>query len=444
MATSIIVVGAGMAGLSAALSLQRAGRRVTVLEARDRVGGRVRTFRNFSSEQHAEAGGEFIEGHHQRLRALAAEFGLALDRVRTSWSEADDFVAFDGRAGWERDAAVWGTDLAREMEAVWAALARLAEHVPDPAAPQTAPEAAALDQRTAADWIAEQPVSPFAKLYFESRIRAEYTAEARDFSLLDLARNAALYYRDPGAERVAFRIRGGNDLLPRAIAAALPEVRLNTPVTAVRNLAHRVEIVCADETLRADYAVLAIPLTVARRLTFDPPLPPAHRAMVDGVHYGSVTKVCVQFRERWWLARSWRGHLMNDAPLACTWEPTGEQAGERGILTVYTGGDPGAAFAHLTDADRIAAAIEALEGLFPGAKELVERAETVAWPNEPYSAGAYAAFAPGDLTRHWATLFAPAGRLYFAGEHAAILQGYMEGAVESGQRVANEILMTED
>ncbi|MGQ0601785.1 MAG: flavin monoamine oxidase family protein, partial [Anaerolineales bacterium] len=240
MATSqTIIIGAGMAGLSAALQLHRAGRHVTVLEARDRVGGRVRTFRNFSGEQHAEAGGEFIEDHHHRMRALADEFGLLLDRVHTSWDDENDFVAFEGRAGWERDEAVWGIDLAREMASVWEALARLADRVPDPGAPHTALEAASLDQHSAADWIAAQPVSRFAKLGFETRIRAEYTTEARNFSLLDLARNAALYYHDPNATRTAYRIRGGNDLLPRAIAAALPDVRLNAPATRIHNLADR-------------------------------------------------------------------------------------------------------------------------------------------------------------------------------------------------------------
>jgi monoamine oxidase len=440
MPNSVIIIGAGMAGLSAALHLHRAGWRVSELEARGRVGGRVYTFRNFSSGQHAEAGGEFIEHFHHRLRGLADEFGLVLERVRTSWDEPDTFAAFEGRAGRERDEAIWGTDLAREMEAMWAALARLAAHVPDPGRPHAAPEAAVLDQRSAAAWIAEQPVPRLAKLYFQARLRSEYTVEAQNFSLLDLARNAALLYSDPEAERMAYRIRGGNDLLPRAIAAALPEVHLNTPVTQINVTGSAVTVSHADGALTADYAVLAIPLTVARHLTFDPPLPPAHRAMMDGLSYGAVTKVCIQYRRRWWQARGWRGHMLNDAPLVCTWEPTTEQDGERGILTVYTGGAPGAAFVRLSEADRIAAAVDALEKLFPGSKEMVERAETIAWPTEPHTLGAYAAFAPGDITRHWQTLFTPADRLYFAGEHAAVYQGYMEGAVESGQRVANELL----
>jgi monoamine oxidase len=322
--------------------------------------------------------------------------------------------------------------------------------VSDPARPSQAPGAAALDAQSAADWLRSLDVHPFARLSFESQIRAEYTVEASQFSLLDLARNASLYYRDPGRQWTTYRIQGGNDLLPRAMAAALPPstVRLNAPAIRVGATADAVSVSyragMGEASISSGYAILAIPLTTARLLQFDPPLPPAHQAMVQGVSYGSVTKVLIQYQRRWWREKRWNGHLMNDDPLACTWEPTGEQAGERGLLTVYTGGEPGAAFARLSDAERIIAAVAALDRLFPGTRSLVEHAETIAWPNEPYTRGAYMALAPGEVGRFWDTLFAPAGRLYFAGEHAAVCQGYMEGAVESGQRVARELLALGD
>jgi monoamine oxidase len=443
MTRTVIVIGAGLAGLSAALDLHRAGCRVIVLEARDRVGGRCYTFRGFAEGQHAEAGGEFIDEGHVRMQALAREFGLSLDLVGSRWDQAG-WLVLEGRSGWENDASVWGVDVYAEATKIWRAVTALGRRVPDPADPLAAPEAAALDRQTVADWVQTLNAPHFARLAYEAQVRAEYTIESHRFSLLDLARNSALYYQTEAGRGQTYRIRGGNDRLPHALAAALPDVRLNAPVVRVTNLADEVVITYhangSERTVTGDFAVLAIPLTVARRLAFDPPLPEPHAGMVQCLQYGAVTKVCLRYRRRWWRERVWNGQLMNDTPLACTWEPTSEQTGDGGILTVYTGGDPGAALSRLSDSERVATVAAELERLFPEARGLLESAQTIAWPNEPYTLGAYAAYAPGDLTKYWQALFRPAGRLYFAGEHASVYQGYMEGAVESGQRVAREII----
>jgi monoamine oxidase len=107
---------------------------------------------------------------------------------------------------------------------------------------------------------------------------------------------------------------------------------------------------------------------------------------------------------------------------------------------VYTGGAPAQVFSGLGDAERITVAIDEIEKHFPGTRKLVLGAETKAWNNDPNIRASYLAYHPQDITKHWDALFAPAGRLYFAGEHVTVIQGYMEGAVESGQRVAHEIM----
>jgi len=123
-----------------------------------------------------------------------------------------------------------------------------------------------------------------------------------------------------------------------------------------------------------------------------------------------------------------------------TWHATSHFEHERGIITAYTGGAPGVTLSALSDEERIDVAVSEIERLFPGSSGLVENVSTVAWINEPFTRASYMALAPGEVLQHWKTLFEPAGRLFFAGEHATPIQGFMEGAVESGQRAAATIL----
>jgi monoamine oxidase len=440
---TVSVIGAGLAGLSAAFELQRAGWEATVLEARDRVGGRVHSLRCFSDGLVAEGGGEYIEENHTRMVAIARQFNLQLAPSGSWQSQDGDWAAFDGKAGPISDPRIWGTDLLCGIEACWRALSGLGRFVPDPNQPQTSTEAARLDSQSVADWIGSLDVHPLAKRYFVSHIRSEYTTEPERFSLLDLARNAAMYYtkfdRPP-----SLRVMGGNDQIPRALADALPDVRLNAPVTSIRLTPDGVTVTCkqADShlTLDADFAILAIPLTTARLIDFGGSLPPTHQSMVDEVSYGAVTKVMIEYRKRFWIERGWNGRLATDAPIVYTWHATSHFEHERGILTAYTGGENARVLSALSDEERIRMAVDEVERLFPGSSDLIENTATVAWSNEPYTRGSYMALAPGQVTTHWKALLEPLERLVFAGEHATPIQGYMEGAVESGQRAARTIL----
>ena len=442
---TVTVIGAGLAGLSAAYELQRAGWNMVVLEARDRVGGRVYSLRNFSNGLVAEGGGEFIEETHTRMLAYAHQFDLQLGRAGTWQGQDEDWGAFDGKAGPLSDAGIWGADLQEEVEKIWIALAELGELVPDPRQPQEARNAALIDRRSTAEWIHSLHVHPLAKQNFIQHIRSEYTCEPERHSLLDLARNASMYYSTID-RNTNYRVVGGNDLIPRALAKTLSDVRLNAPVTSLSVLPDEVKVTYKQgdsySTISSAFAILAIPLTTARRIEFNPPLPDAHRSMVNELSYGTVTKVLIEYRKRFWKERGWNGRLVTDTPIVLTWHATSHLAHEHGILTVYTGGAPGAKLAALTDEERTRLAVAEVEKVFPGSSDLIECTETVAWPNEPYTGASYAAFAPGEVTAHWKTLFEPAGRLFFAGEHATPIQGFMEGAVESGQRAAGTILAT--
>ena len=440
---TVTVIGAGLAGLSAAYDLHKAGWQVTVLEARERVGGRVFSVRSFSNGLVAEGGGEFIEDSHTRMLSYARQFNLQLGRVG-SWQKQDgDWGSFDGRSGPLSDGKIWGTDFHAEIEKVWDAVSQLGKYILDPNQPQASRDAQRLDSQSVADWIHSLEAHPLAKNYFIQHIRSEYTAEPKCFSLLDLARNSAMYYSTP-ERRTNWRVIGGNDLIPRTLADALPDVRLKAAVQAIRIQADEVAVTYkqndSHQTIQSDFAVLAIPLTTARLIEFNPPLPSAHQRMVDEVSYGAVTKVMIEYSKRFWNDMGWNGRLTTDSPIVITWFATSHLQDEGGIITVYTGGAPGERLAALSDAERTRLAVTEIENHFPVSSDLIEHTATIAWPNEPFTRGSYMALAPGQVTAHWRTLFEPAGRLFFAGEHASPIQGFMEGAVESGQRVAASII----
>jgi len=440
---TVTIIGAGMAGLSAAYDLHRAGWKVTVLEARDRVGGRVYSLRSFSNGLVAEGGGEYIDDAHTRMLAFAKEFNLSLGRVGSLQGQDGDWGSFEGKHGHMNDEKLWGTNLPAEIERVWGEIAELGKMVEDPNQPQASKEAERLDRQSAGDWLNALDAHPLVKKYFVQQIRAEYTAEPERFSLLDLARNSAMYYST--MERMPnSRVIGGNDLIARAIANLLPDVRLNSPVTSVRVTPDGVAVTYQQGdshlTIDSSFAILAIPLTTARLIEFNPPLPSAHQRMVNEISYGAVTKVLIEYRKRFWDEIGWNGRLATDAPIGYTWDATSHIKSECGIITAYTGGDNAVMLSALSDDERIRFAVAEIEKVFPGSSNLIENTATVAWLNEPYTRASYMALAPGEVTTHWKTLFEPAGRLFFAGEHATPIQGYMEGAVESGQRAAATII----
>ncbi len=440
---TVTIIGAGLAGLSAAYELHRAGWNVTVLEARSRVGGRAYSIRSFVHGQVAEGGGEFIEESHTRMIALANEFNLKLGRVGSWQGQKEDWGSFGGKAGPVMDSNIWGTNLQAEVDRVWMALSELGTLVSDPYQPQAAREAARLDRQSALDWIRTLDVHPLAKSHFLQHIRAEYTAEPERFSLLDLARNSAMYYR-MGHFHQNYRVIGGNDLIPCALADTLPDVRLNSPVISIRLLPEEVAVTYqqgeSNRTISSAFAILAVPLTTARSIDFHSSLPSAYQQMVNEVSYGAVTKVLIQYRNRFWEERGWNGRLTTDTRIGMTWHATSHVDSEDGIITVYTGGEPAAKLSALPDEERIQLAVAEIEKLFPGSSQQIEHTATIAWSNEKFTRGSYMALAPGQVTAHWEALMTPAGRLFFAGEHATAIQGYMEGAVESGQRAARTIL----
>ncbi len=180
--------------------------------------------------------------------------------------------------------------------------------------------------------------------------------------------------------------------------------------------------------------VLACSLVPLRGVRFDPPLPSHCSAPIDELGYGTVTKTAIQFTERQWPG----GYATTEGVSQRLYEPTVDQSGSAGVLMSYAGGDGGRALATMAEAERISlieSDVRAVHGIVAGSTGSFSRA----WSNEPRYGGSYAVYRPGQVTAFWEVLRRPFGRIWLCGEHVATWTGYLEGAVESGQRVADEI-----
>jgi monoamine oxidase len=423
-----VIVGAGLAGLSAAYELHRKGWDVVVLEASNRVGGRVKTVRApFTEHQHAEAGGEYVNDAHYAIRDYARRFGIALEDTYDSSNDGYDAVYLRRRR--MREEAVETPSVRDEMSAYADAMDALGDPI-DPADAPAAPRAAELDRRSVGDLFDDLGLSPDARFLLDQDIRDDYLVEPSDLSLLFHAAEWELPGTPAGAER--YRLRGGNDRLPRALANTLPpgSLLLNQPVVAIaQNGAGVRATTAAALTVAADALVLAAPLPALRTVTFDPGLPDALQKAIADVQYGLAAKTLLQYEARLWRAGDWSGSAFSDLPASTYWEATDGQPGKAGIMLAYTAAGDGVKAAALGDKARVAEAARDAEQIFPAMKGGLRHGVT--------NTCGYLAYAPGQVLPFWNALRAPVDRIVLAGEHTDLWAGYMNGAIRSGQRAAN-------
>lgn len=442
----VAVIGGGLAGLGAAVTLARAGVAVAVFEAADRVGGRVLTLRApFDDGLYAEAGGEFVDGAHRHVHEFLAMYGLALLPIPDGGRLfLLDGTVRRGAALADLDAEAAGDDARIEREA-----ARLAARVDDTARPWlSAPD---LDDRSVGGWLDGLALGRTARVFQHLWRTVDYGAPPDHLSLLQYARDERLWKLAPAL--ASGRVRGGMDRLPRAMAAELgPAVVLGATVRAVRQDPDGVALnvtatersvaasTTAPATVRARRVVLAVPPPALGRIAFDPPWPEARRAALLGLPMTRVTKVLLQVRRRFWEDHGGNGRAFTDGLVQATYETTAGQPGDRAVLTVYTADRAAARLAAMSDGELRAACLADLDRLYPGCGREIERVEAVAWDAARPLGGAYSYFRPGDVRRFGPWLDGPIGRVHLAGEHTDQWQATMNGALASGVRAAQEIL----
>ena len=459
----VAIVGGGIAGLTAALTLQDAGLSSTVYEASSRLGGRMHSdTTSLANGQVTEHYGELIDSTHKTILGLAKRFKIAVDDVGGAEpNKSTETYSFFGRYYTRDQANV-------DFNAVYSALKKDLNAAGYPTRYNAFTTAGQqLDLTSLYDWIESRVPgghgSPMGQL-LDVAYNIEYGAETTDQSSLNLIYLLA-YQPIPGNFRMfgrsdeRYHLRGGNEQLPRAIANALPasSLRTGTSLTAIARRSDGTydldfKTRTGTLTVNAEHVILALPFAVLRSLDYSRAGFNDHkRAAIEQLGYGTNAKLHLQFASRLWNQTGpWgigNGASYADTGYQCTWENTRAQAGATGILVDFTGGTIGASFSGDRTNQKVVDAyartfLSQIEPVFPGLTAEWNGRATLDNPfYNPYLRGSYSYYRVGQYTLFGGAEGEASDRCHFAGEHCSgDFQGYMEGGAREGARAAEEIL----
>ena len=417
-AYSCIIIGAGLSGLAAANALK--GWDVTVLEARPRIGGRVFSY-NFKENPDlvCELGGEWVGASHERMQALCHDFKIPLQDHRfEAWLMQDGVVKRPGQ---------W--DFSPAAKAAFEKLREAYKHYTDA-------DRKRLDQIDS--WTKLKEIG-FSEEDLLLRDLQDSTDFGETIRMMSAYGAAAEYVESSPANEMDFKMTGGNSRLINAMATQLGDARIHTGMAVERIVQRggRVTVTAGGRDFTADACICTAPARVLNKIVFDPPLPAAHRAAAEKLQYARIVKNQVLFNERFWGPEDFS--LVSDVTSHYYFHSTKDQPGKQGILCSYAIGEKADVLASQNSRRRSEIITRDLLPFNRHAPDLAANIQSMAWQRDPYTQGAYAFYRPGQWFTLRPILQQPHGKVLFAGEHLAEWQGFMEGAVVTGEAAAQAL-----
>jgi len=445
----VAVVGAGLAGLAAAHDLVEAGFDVQLAEQSERAGGRIKTLRNvFDDGAWVDVGGQTSGPGYANFFYFSTLFELEFEPQSVFRGRPEVILDLEGKrytaSELREDPDRWPLALTSDERPL--APMRLLSHYLKPIAEQIgsvervlAPEFAHYDEMSLKQLLESAGASEPALKLIEHTLNYN---SLDSVSALSALRDAVRALFASGGQ--ALNLKNGNQTLTDAFAARLGDrVRYRCALQAVEQDRNGVtlqfETQAGREVWEAEAVVLAMPFTALRKVRFAPGLPATRQQIVDELPYTQVVQTYVQLSRRFWSNEDNVLAVYSDGPLERLFNASSRMSGERGLLVNWINGAGTAAMQKLDAEERVEFAVRELEKIWPESRKLVEKTYSNDW-GKSYAEGAYAHYAPGQMTRYAADIPRTVGRLHFAGEHTELVAPGMEGALTSGRRAAREIV----
>ena len=435
----VVIIGAGLAGLSAAYELQQAGHDVTILEAQSRVGGRVSTLRGyFADGLYAELGATFISDVHDLTIKYSKLFGLELLPANNN---LPSIYYLRGKRYKNQGAVDWQLNLTAEekklgLDGLWGKyISPVVGEMGNPASADWSDAAfRKYNEMTIAEFLRKRGASADAV----ALMMLGYDANFGD--AFQLLRDYALHQNQKGE----FSIKGGNDQLPKAFAAKLSDkILYGCPVVKIEYDLKQARVTFlqggAMQTMSADKLVCAIPFTLLRRIEIAPKFSTEKQLAIEQMKYLSVSRVFLQARKRFWIDKGLSGVAATDLPSMKLRHTTLIQSGKRGILNSYNEGENSRRITAMNESERLSSTLDDIEKIYPGMRENYEGGISKCWDEDPWVRGAISVYDVGEMKSFIPFIARPEGRIHFAGEHTSRWTGWMQGALESGIRAAREV-----